>query len=306
MSYPQPVHNRSQQPRPIQLTKRDFQILEAIYACDGILSLKQIDRLFFSGRGGTWPRERMRALVVNGYVNVPTAADTHHVPPGEVVYWLGRKGVELVAGLRGETAAAFRQHEKLRRRWSLIAHDLTVNDFRLAVTQATYLFPDLILQRWVPESEFWAQPDPIAYEEPSGRQRTRRVRPDGFFTIRRAAMNQPRAVEEFAFLLEIDMGTEDNPRFAREKVRPGSAYIASPVYRERFGIAYGRWLVVTTSKRRLANMKSQTEQAGGGELFYFTTFTDISSATVLTKPIWYLADHSEPTSIIPELNVTAV
>ena len=57
---------RKAEPPAIRMTRRDRQILETIFAFDGMMSLKQIDRLFFSGTGGTWPRERLRALFDNG------------------------------------------------------------------------------------------------------------------------------------------------------------------------------------------------------------------------------------------------
>ena len=41
------------------------------------------------------------------------------------------------------------------------------------------------------------------------------------FLLERKARLGP--TKQFAFLLEIDMGSEDNPRFAREKVRPGAS-----------------------------------------------------------------------------------
>ena len=95
------------------------------------------------------------------------------------------------------------------------------------------------------------------------------------------------------------MGSEDNPRFAREKVRPGVAYLNSKQYLERFGQQYGRYLVVTSGERRMRNMKVQAERNGGKNLFYFSTFGDIRSGTILTEPVWRLAGHQELRSIIP-------
>jgi hypothetical protein len=158
----------------------------------------------------------------------------------------------------------------------------------------------LTLHRWVPESEFWTHPDTVEYETASSKKKKRRVIPDGFFTIRRTMVSNPGVMEELAFLLEIDMGTEDNPRFAREKVRPGVAYLDSKQYQERFGIDYGRWLVVTTSQTRLENMMAQTERAGGADLFYFTIFDEISGKTVLTSSIWRPAGSNKTTSLMPE------
>lgn len=92
---------RKAEPPAIRMTRRDRQILETIFAFDGMMSLKQIDRLFFSGTGGTWPRERLRALFDNGYLNMPDRDNMHRVPPGETIYFLGKKGAAIVAGLQG-------------------------------------------------------------------------------------------------------------------------------------------------------------------------------------------------------------
>jgi hypothetical protein len=262
------------------------------------MSLKQIDRLFFSGTGGTWPRERLRVLFDNGYLNMPDRDNAHRVPLGETIYFLGAKGASVVAGLQGELPKDFPWRRQPR--WSLISHDLAVNEFRIAVMQSVQESRSLMLHRWVPESEFWAYPDTVEYEMAGGKTRKRRVIPDGYFTIRRPQVSDPGVMEELAFLLEIDMGTEDNPRFAREKVRPGAAYLKSREYQERFGLDYGRWLVVTTSQKRLENMVAQTELAGGSDLFYFSTFDNVSTETALTQPIWRLAGGETINSLIPD------
>lgn len=108
------------------------------------------------------------------------------------------------------------------------------------------------------------------------------MRPDGCFVLR-AGRVQAR------LLVEIDRGTEDNPRFARETVRPAVAYLRSDAYLRRFGSRSGRWLVVTTGARRMGNMKRQTELALGKDarLFYFTTFDRVTPETLLSAPIWH-------------------
>ena len=241
----------------------------------------------------------MRALFENGYVNMPDRDNAHRVPLGETIYFLDKKGASIVAGLQGELPKDLPWRRQPR--WSLISHDLAVNDFRIAVMQAVQASRALTLHRWIPESEFWALPDTVEYETAGGRRKKRRVIPDGFFTIRRPHVNNPGVMQELAFLLEIDMGTEDNPRFVREKVRPGVAYLNSEQYQERFGIDYGRWLVVTTSQIRLENMMAQTERAGGSDLFYFTTFDEISGSTVLSGTIWRPAGARKAVSLISEI-----
>lgn len=95
------------------------------------------------------------------------------------------------------------------------------------------------------------------------------------------------------------MGTEDNLRFAREKVRPGTAYLKSDLYKNRFGYHYGRYLVITTGPRRMQNMKAQAERTGGMGLFYFTTFESLMPETLFSQPVWWLAGKPEPQRILP-------
>ena len=298
MSKRHPPYNRRKHPPPLRLTERDRCILETLHAFDGMMSLKQIDRLFFSGKGGTWPRYRMRLLFDNAYVTMPNAANIHRIPLAETIYFLDVKGAEVVAALYGENAREFSWRKNPR--YSLIPHDLAANDFRIDIMEACIASPELTLRYWIPESEFRMNPDKITYKTTDGRTKKRYLQPDGFFIIRRSPLHQPDLIEDYAFLLEIDMATEDNPRFAREKVRPGVAYLDSQSYKQRFGIDYGRWLVVTTGDLRLANMKAQTKRVGGTGLFYFTTFERISAKEVLTHQSWQVAGSDELISIIPQ------
>ena len=288
-------YRRSVPAQPIRITLRDKRILETIHAFDGIVSLRQIDHLFFSGRNRSQPRARMRMLYDNSYVNMPGPEDIHQVPIGETIYWLDRKGASVIAGLQGQPLKQLRWRK--RPRYSQIDHDLRVNDFQIAVREACSRYTELELTSWIPESEFTSSPERITYETISGKNAKRSIQPDGYFLIeRKARLGQPK---QFAFLLEIDMGSEDNPRFAREKVRPGIAYIGSEQFAKRFGMRHGRYLVVTTGERRIKNMKAQAERHGGKGLFYFSTFDKVRPETVLTEPIWTLAGHQEPRSIIP-------
>jgi hypothetical protein len=95
------------------------------------------------------------------------------------------------------------------------------------------------------------------------------------------------------YLLEIDRSTEDNPRFLREKILPGLAYLKSQAYEERFGHRSGRWLVVTTGERRLNNMLRQSRKAETKGLFYFTTYDRLNPDTMLRAPIWRRADRDD-------------
>ncbi len=277
------IYQRAKRPPPMRLTARDGRILEAVHAFDGILADYQIQRLFFTGR--TQMQLRTRLLYQHGYLARPDRRQRAALPA--MTYWLAERGAAYLASLRGQTASELAYRKQPR--WSLIPHDLAVNDVRIAVLHACQQHPALELAEWIPSSEFWAYPDTVEYRKANGKQDRRKVRPDGYFII--LVDGQPRR-----FLLELDRATEDNPRFAREKVLPGIAYLKSEAYARRFGHASGRWLVVTTGERRMRNMREQTRLAARHDagLFYFTTFQAVTANTVLTSPIWYPGGDTAP------------
>ncbi|MFC1959371.1 replication-relaxation family protein [Chloroflexota bacterium] len=277
-----PTYNRAEHPPPIHFMARDRAILEAVQSYDGILGDYQIQRLFFTGERQA--RGRLSLLYHNGYLSRPNRKQRAGLDC--MVYWLTRRGAAIVAGLGGEKLDTFKWRRQPR--WSQIRHDLAVNDIRIAVTEACDRQPYLELQEWIPEGVFWSQPDTVRYTSPKKGKAKRRVIPDGFCVIKSRGYHS-------RLLLEVDMRTEDNPRFGEEKVLPGIAYVRSEGYAQRFGYKSGRWLVVTTGERRMLNLKQQAERVGetSARLFYFTTFAKVNASTVLTAPIWLRGGAAE-------------
>jgi len=272
----------------MRLTERDRGILEAIQAFDGMLADYQIQRLFF--RGKRQMQYRMSLLFHHGYVARPDRKRRAAI--SNMIYWLNKKGARCVAGLSGQTLKEFRFREDPK--WFTIKHDIAINDFRLAVIEACARNKEFTLEQWIPDGEFWANPDKVEYKLPNGKKKATLVRPDGFFSIVHKGYR-------YKFLLEIDMATEDNPRFVRQKVIPGLAYLKSKAYRERFGGENsGRWLVVTTGEKRLQNMLAQTRAAAGKEasLFYFTTYDNLRAGKLLQNPIWKRGDNGSSQKLL--------
>ncbi|HEY9078069.1 MAG TPA: replication-relaxation family protein [Anaerolineaceae bacterium] len=274
-----PRYRRVTQPPPMVFTERDQHILEAIQAYDGLLSFTQIWRKFFSGKSQA--ERRMMLLYQHKYVNRPSLAERRRLP--EMIYWLDKRGAELIASLNGADMKDFSWRKEPR--WFQVEHDLAVNDFRIDLEEACKANPQILLETWTPESDFLAYPDLITYQY-NDRTFKRNIRPDGYFTL-------VTGKNRIRYLLEIDRSTEDNPRFLREKIIPGLAYIRSSSYQKRFGFNSGRWLVVTTGERRMRNMLSQAKQGEGKGLFYFTTYEKISTGTILNAPIWRRADRDD-------------
>ena len=270
---------------PMRLTDRDKRILETVHAYDGVMADEQIGRLFFTGT--TQRRVRTMLLYQHGYLNRPNRRQRAALP--HMIYWLGERGAEFVAGLHGTALEEFAW--KREPRWGMIEHDLIVNDMRIAFTQACQQ-QGFQFDEWIPQGEFWAHPDKIEYSLPDGTKATRRIRPDGYCAITRGDYTGK-------FLIEVDMATEDNPRIGREKILPGIAYVRSDAYKQRFGYHSGRWLFITTSDRRLHHMKRKAEAvaANDARLFFFTTFDRVTPETLLTTAVWWRGGDLQPTTL---------
>jgi len=285
---------RPANPKRCSFTARDGLILEAIHAYEGMLSDRQVMRLFFHPETGLrQAQKRLNCLWENGYIRRPK----RHW--GSVfrstVYFLDEKGAAYVAGLRGERLAEFKWRREPR--WSLIRHDLKLNDFRISATKAIDLSPQIALEHpWVPSSGFWSNPDEVEYRNHNGRLTKRQVRPDGYFGISYAVGGRQL---KFRFIVEVDRETEDNPRIARDKILPGIAYLRSSAYKARFGANVGKFLFVTTGRTRAQHMKEQAERAVGEDarFFYFTWFDQVKPETVF-EPIWYRGGADKQTSPI--------
>ena len=274
-----PRYSRIPKPTPMRLTDRDKRIIEIIHAYDGMLGFSQIRRLFFTGKSQA--EHRLKLLYQHKYLNRPDKTQRRRMP--EMIYWIDKSGAEYVASLNGVTMNELTWRKKPR--WFQVEHDLAVNNFRLDIEEACQNEPRVSIETWLPESEFWSYPDKVNYTYNS-RQMKRNIRPDGFFMLNTGE-------HRIRYLLEIDRSTEDNPRFFREKILPGLAYLQSNAYKERFGHRSGRWLVVTTGERRLSNMLRQAQRGRAKGLFYFTTYDDICVDTILFSPIWRRADRDE-------------
>lgn len=273
---------------PMRLTDRDRRILEAVHAYDGMLSEGQIRSLFFTGRTAT--QVRLMLLYQHGYLNRPDRRQRAALPA--MVYWLSEKGATYVAGLYGQSLSEFAWRKQPR--MMQVEHDLAVNDLRILINKACQSLPLFSLNQWVSASEFHADPDKIEFMLPNKSKATRFIRPDGYCVISKSDYTS-------RLLFEVDRGTEDNGRITVEKLLPGLAYIRSEAYKIRFGFSSGRWVFVTTSDRRLKNMKRAAELAlkQDAKLFYFTTFDRIAVETIFTSPIWFRGGDEVASTLFP-------
>jgi hypothetical protein len=266
---------------------------------------------------------RLSKLYHADYLSWPSDEQYKNHPIPESICWLGWRGALYVAGSYGVNVVEperaienqFRELEKDLRergiywvrepRWSLLRHDLSVADFRFAVEREISTSLKFGLDNWLSEMEFRSDPDVVMYttkdRNDNVRHRKKRILPDAYFEILDIERRKRGEDYRARLLLELDMSTHSNPRFGREKVAPGVAYIKCGSYKKRFGYNSGHWLVVTSGgKRRMKNLMRHTEEYAGddAEFFLFANFDKLVEGYPLSSPIWMKVGQEHPVPIL--------
>lgn len=313
--------DRVDSPPPIRLTDRDIDLIQAIQDYGGFLSFRHLHYLFFEGRDRRTMERRLSILFHNQYLEWPSLEQRRTKPIPEAIYWLGWRGILLIAALQGvditePVSDSLNQMKLLEKElrsqgiywlsephWIQTPHDIKVIDLRLAFERGLGALPNLALVDWVNEHSFRVDHDRVSIDNGKGK---RGVIPDLYLMLVDEGRKSSGDPEHKAHLLfEIDMATRDNPRFEREKLQAYAAYIGSPAFKERFYSEVGSWLVVTTGKKRMRNLIRQTIKlpAEKRRHFFFSTFHQVDHSNPLTDPIWWRPGAKEPVSLIPKVGL---
>jgi Replication-relaxation len=280
-----------------RLTKRDCDIIRTVYEFR-VMTTPQIEMLFFSGMGRERPPSpsrcqlRLKLLFHAGYLKRVEQFQRLSEGRKPLLYLLDEHGARLLADLDEKLVSDLdwdRQDQSLS--WFFLNHLLATNDMRAAIMAAARD------HRWT--VEVWRDErvlkstqmkDYVTIPTTRGKEEPAAIVPDGYFRLRAG---------EYLYhhFLEVDRGKETGSASTEgakdwgRKIRAYTAYFhkaggrPSP-YEQRYKTQGGRVLTVTTGERRLANLKSVTEQVGGKGRFWFTTFAKITPQSVLTAPIW--------------------
>ena len=267
----------------MQLTERDRQVICAVYE-HRFLRRDQIQALFFPSQNTA--NQRLLHLYQHGFL-------FRHLPPvrlGEgrqqAIYALDEGGADLVAAEGGMDREGVRWRKKDNQASFLfLDHTLHINDFRIAITLAVEKRGHRVL-RWYDERDIKATGERVSM--PGKQRHYLPVTPDAFFEV-------DLGDRQAGFFLEMDMGTMTNKRF-KNKVRAYIIYKTKGYYERKFGTPSLRVLTLTTSQRRLRNLKRATERAGGRSLFWFTTFEALSAGQI-TQSVWHIAGQRETSSL---------
>lgn len=278
------------------LTERDRTILESVYEFRA-LTTDQIEKLLFQpDRGQDHPTKttrcqlRLKLLYHSGYLfrdEQPQKLSEGRKP---LVYFLDQKGAELVSqslGIPVENLDWDRRDNRLSTLF--LDHLLAINDVRVAITVSANA-NDFEIEDWLDDKSLKRSQmrDYVTLKGTGGAEERAAVVPDGYFRLHAG---------EYVYhhFLEVDRRTVTGEasdwgrRDWARKVRAYLEYYRSGLYEKRYETQGLRILTVTTGERRLANLREITEKAGGKARFWFTTFDQVSAASVLTSPIWQVA-----------------
>jgi hypothetical protein len=262
-----PRHKRAKTPPPMQLQPRDVEILIAVGQKYRYLTARQIHLLFFGG-SMSQTRLRLTKLYHNGYLDRvyrPTVKGS-----AEAIYCLCKKGADIIAAeLDIDRAQVFWQGRNKALSQNSLEHAMRVNDFRVAMSVAcdrTGLAK--LAGEWIDEQLLRDLKQKVKVPYPSDPDRLIDcpIVADGFF-----GLEFENGLCQF-FILEIDLGTESNRRFAL-KVRAYKEYLKKEKYREMFGKESFKVLVVTTTEQRMENLMKTAKEAGDKTMFWFTDFS---------------------------------
>lgn len=281
-------YQRREAPATLRLQERDIDIVEAVHL-HRVLKQEQIQLLFFGPGNKSGAQRRLEKLYDHGYLErkfMPVSIGEGRSP---TLYVLDRKGVELLRAERGFDELTWYSTSK-ELKSDFLAHALAINDVMVAVTQACREC-GYTLETWRGESQIKADYDRATITLDSGRKTSVAVVPDSYFTI---VANDRR----HHFFLELDRGRMTVKRF-KTKIAAYVAYHKGGDYQRRYGARGLRVLtVIDGGVGRMANLKAAAEDAYGAKRYWFALLSQLSAATVISRPIWHVATQEKSLALI--------
>lgn len=291
---------------PLRITERDVEMVYGLYTYRALDS-DQLQRLYFPASGENQHsrtvhcRQRLALLFHHGYIWRDERAIKPSAGRKPLVYFLDKKGAELLIEYAGIDVDEFDWHPRDNAKGTsdpFIEHLLQTNEVRLAFTLATPT-GKAELVRWIDDktlrSRHWK--DYVTLTTEHGVTQKVAIVPDGYGQL--TSLDQNGAQTNDYLFLEIDLSTstgwtsDSQQRSWARKIKAYLEYYASGMYQARYNTQSLRILTVTTSERRLAHLLAWTERAGGKARFWFTTLAEIKTHNILTDAIWRVAGRGE-------------
>jgi hypothetical protein len=286
----------SDNPVQVRITLRDIEVLKDLYT-SRYMTAPQIQALHWrENRGGEYGqitacRRRLRLLFDAGLIRRIEPHFRYSEGKQPLIYALDRRGAQVLTDQLSIDPAtiACKPHER-ESNWPFLQHILDTTDARIAITLAADA-RGLTVAQWYNELELRSGDlcDVVSLEYPDGSTHRAAVVPDALFCLQTSEGKQT------YWCVEIDKRTitvEPTNWEARgwmRKIRTYTTYFSSDLYKQRYGEHVVHVLTITTGEVRLAHLKEATEKVTTSTRFWFTTFDQLTTQTVLTEAIWHRA-----------------
>jgi len=282
---------------PLSLMKRDGEIVRAI-AEYRALTTPQISRLLFAAdeaqTEGVSSRcfLRLKLLYHHGYVQRVEQPQILSEGRKPFMYFLDTKGAELLEDLDGDRPDWRKKDNELSAQ--KVEHLMYTNNIRIAIATSARR-NGFTLEEWIDDKALKSaqMKDTVTVKNDAGGTAKTAIVPDGYFRLVVPAPEGKRRI--YHHFLECDMGTMTaiasvwGRRDYRHKILAYTAYYNSGKYEARYQAKTLKVLTVTTSEARLRTLRTVTEQAGGKNRFWFTTFERMKGTDILVDHIWDVA-----------------
>lgn len=287
----------------IRLTERDIAIIQAVYEYRALTTI-QIQRLLFPVCGSAQSergrlvvtQQRLKLLYHNAYLTRDERPTKLSEGRQALVYFLDKKGAQLLATYAKVeiTELDWRPRDNTAGAGHLfLDHLLHTNDVRLSITSAAEASACRVA-RWIDDRSLRRREmkEYVTLKTDRGADEKVAIVPDGFFSL-------VQGDKVFHHFVEVDLATvvglssKSGRRDWARKVRAYLAFHQSGQYRARYGAQEFRVLTVTTGMGRLENLRAITEDTGGKNRFWFTTFEQLQELRSLADPIWSFAGQHE-------------
>lgn len=265
-----------------------------------MMTAAQLEALLFRTDGKTSGRtrvnDRLAPLFHHGYLyrrELPGTPESRNRP---FLYMLDRRGAEYLADkvLDVDLEGLHWTPEHNDVKDLFVLHFLETVDVRVRLMLSAPRH-GCTVEEWLDEPTLRKRhrSDAVTVRGSQGGSQRVSVIPDAYARIIQGGDDDADDVHHC--FVELDRGsepgvrTDDGQRSWRQKVQAINAYVESGKYYARYEAKGLKVLCVTTTDRRVENLKRITEAAGGRTRYWFTTLTRLRKGDFLTDPLWQLA-----------------
>lgn len=282
----------------LNLQVRDIAIFDNLVRYR-FLDRRQVQRLHFpDDTTGRACRRRMHELVAAGYVDRLSLLYAHPASGSPAaVFQLSRKGYAYLAEHHGDERLHLMPTEGVLPH--LLQHWLALSETHILIDKAIARQKAVTLSGWINEYDI------VNKDQQS---------PEKRYCLYTLIRENPRLVcaPDAAFLLsagehsrvyyvEQDRATSGVQQLASGKTKGYAAMFEGGLHKRHFEqstLPNFRVLLITTSHKRRDNLRSAIKEKPGANLWWFAATDDLSPATILTEPVWYVCADDQPHSVI--------